>query len=172
MTSPSNPCHPERSEGSAVIASWIKIAFLAFSCAGTIAHAQETGNAKEWQTFSHLCGRLEYMWGVPANRQAKYFLEKRKPLSKVVLELFQWRESASCCSDLTLVESVTTKRDGSFDFTNSSRGRYFVVAHWKGTHSIAIDLGPQNAQQDDCAMQGLQIDEEGTLDKFITIKLD
>jgi hypothetical protein len=144
------------------------VALVGFT-ATVSANPQGNAAAKERRTFSRLCGRLEYVWAVPQDRHPKYSIEHRKPLSRTLLELFQWREGASCCSDLTLVESVATRRDGSFDFTNSSPGKYFVVAHWKGTHSLEIEITPSNGQEDDCTAQGLDIDENGKLDQFLTI---
>jgi hypothetical protein len=166
-------CHPEPSKGLAVARRLRKWA-LATVCvtATAFANAEDSSPTRDWRTFSRLCGRLEYMWTVPEGRQHKILVEHRKPLSKILLELFPWREGVSCCSDLTLVESVTTKRDGSFDFTSSSPGKYFVVAHWKGAHRLETEITRSNGQQDDCTAQGLDIDESGRLDKFLTIKLD
>lgn len=164
--------HSDRHKGFAVsgkLRNWV----LAIVCLTiTSANAQNATAPTESRTFRRLCGRLESMWGVPEGHCHKIWVEHRKPLPKTLLELFQWREGIRCCSDLTLVERVTTKRDGAFDFTNSAPGKYLVVAHSKGTHSLEIEIIPDDGQHDNCALQGLDIDESGKLDQFLTVKLD
>jgi hypothetical protein len=168
---PSRSCHPERSEGSAVVFRRAAVITMCLViCAPALARPDE--HANDWQSFTHLCGCLEYMWVVPEGRKNKILVEHRKPLPQTRLELFQWQEGASCCSDLTLVETVITKRDGSFDFTNSSPGKYFLVAHWKGTHSSEIEITSNSDKHDDCGAQGLGIDESGKLTKVLIIRLD
>jgi hypothetical protein len=89
------------------------------------------------------------------------------------MELFQRREDTPCCSGLLLTESVTTKRNGSFEFPKALPGSYFLVVHWKGNSpSRAITVTGEKREQEVCSEQGVDIDEEGKLQKFITITVD
>jgi len=89
------------------------------------------------------------------------------------MELFQRGEGALCCSGLLLIEGVTSKRDGSFEFTKGEPGNYFLVVHWKDiSPTLAITVTGNKKQQVVCSEQGVDINEEGKLQKFTTITLD
>jgi hypothetical protein len=153
----------------------VKRTLLLFVVCLSIAAYSEGQDRKasgDWDKFDRLCGRLEYTYAVPEGKHPKYSVEHRKALGRVPMELFQW-EDAPCCLGLSLTESVTTKRSGSFVFAKAKPGNYFLVVHWKGNSPArAITVTGTKEDQEVCSQQGVDINEEGKLQKFMMITVD
>ena len=165
-------CHPERSEGYGIMSQGKKLAILAVCLTiGGRSAAQNASTTGEWHTFDRVCGRL-YGTAVP-ERKDPQVLKPRKALSRVLLQLYQWQEGVPCCSGLNLVESVTTKRGGEFEFKKATSGRYFVVVNWNGfSPSLEITVAHKPSSRTVCSEQGLQIEDKDKLGKWMTITVD
>jgi hypothetical protein len=127
---------------------------------------------KPWEIDS-LCGKLEHIGKTPDRRHANNFSEKRKALRDVNLVLYDRRENESCCNSVNVVERVLTRRGGHFDFESKKAGDFWLVSDWHGKYyKLPVTYKPGKASTTVCSEQGIQFDDKGNADWWVTITVD
>jgi hypothetical protein len=132
-------------------------------------HGQEK---KPWDV-DRLCGRLEHIQRTPQRHDSNSYSEKRKALRDVSLSLYERRENQACCDGLNAVETAKTGRSGHFEFKTKKPGGYWLSTNWNGKRSTVpvVYERPKNPVSM-CAQQGIQLDEQGNAEWWITVTVD
>jgi hypothetical protein len=132
-----------------------------------------SAQSKKPATVDRLCGRVEHVQDIPDRKKPNNYSNKREGLKNLVLELYEWRDGAPCCTNLTRVDTRKSGKGGRFDFEPQKPGPYWLVTNWNERDcKLAIVLEPQKTSSTVCSEQGLQVDGEGNADWWVTITLD
>ncbi len=128
-----NPCHPERSEGSAVRrqrpgtlgeqhryrpyrgdAGGVETLRVPapFLAAILIVQGMNAQEKNPW-IVDRICGRVEHVQRIPIKKQPNNYTEKRKDLKGIPLELYESPGGAPCCDALKKVGSTISGKGGS-----------------------------------------------------------
>jgi hypothetical protein len=74
---------------------------------------------------------------------------------------------------LNPVETVTTGRSGHFEFKTKKLGSYWLATSWNGKeYKVAVEYKPTKNSQTLCSDQGIQLDDEGNANWWISIVVD
>jgi hypothetical protein len=134
-----------------------------------IFYAQEK---KPW-SVDRLCGRLDHVQRTPERHDPNSFSEKRKALRDVSLSLYERRENQTCCDGLNAVETTNTGRGGHFEFKTNKLGSYWLGTNWNGKNSsVPVIYEPQKNPVTICSEQGIQLDDQGNAEWWITVTVD
>lgn len=151
----------------------MKFAVLVLWITALVSHAQETHDTSKWHVMDRLCGRLVHAEQKRALDGGVAPTEKQRSLSKVPLEIYEWKDGTPCCEGLKMAGSVVTGWRGSFEFKKAPPGLYWVVARWNDKqYQLQVKFAPDRKSRTECLEQGFQIDSQGRLDEWITVTVD
>jgi hypothetical protein len=137
-----------------------------------VGHALYAQEQKPWNV-DRLCGRIEYVQKVPARNLSNTVSEKRKNLRGLPIELYEWRNGASCCGDLTHVGATTSGKGGHFEFKPEKPGHYWLTAKWnEKEYKVDVIFEPHKNSTTVCSEQGIQVDDAGNASWWLTITVD
>jgi hypothetical protein len=120
-----------------------------------------------------LCGRVEHVERTPERHDPNAYSEKRKALRDVSLSLFERRESEACCDGLKAIEATNTGRGGHFEFKTKKPGSYWLSTIWDGKNStVPVIYERQKNSATMCSEQGIQLDDHGKAEWWITVTVD
>jgi hypothetical protein len=103
----------------------------------------QTVDPEKWNTVERMCGKLERVEEIPVKGTTAAFTEKRQPIKKADIRLYQRGKATQCCGAGLLVAETVTSRGGDFIFRNPAPGSYWVVAVVDGKEYIhAIKYAP------------------------------
>ena len=127
---------------------------------------------KPW-TIGRLCGRLEHVERVPDRKHPETFSETRKALQGVPLVLYERHENESCCGDVTLIYTTMSGKRGLFSFKDVKPGLYWLEATWnERKYRVAVIQEPERKSLAICSEQGLEVNNAGNADWWITVTVD
>jgi len=145
------------------------LSLVALILIAQFSYAQE----KKLWNVDRLCGRLEHVQRSPGRHDPNNFSEKRKALRDVPMSLYERRENEACCDGLNAVETTKTGRGGHFALKTKKPGSYWLSTTWNGKNStVPVIYKPQKSPVTTCSEQGVQLDDQGNAELWITITVD
>ena len=127
-------------------------------------HSQEK---KPWE-ISQLCGRVDYVQRMPGGKSADTFVEKRRAIPDLIVELYE-----SSASNQPLDSARTDKR-GRFEFKTTHAGCYWLSMNWNNCRKcgLAVVFVPAKTSEATCSRQGIAIDDDGSAAWWVSIDVD
>jgi Prealbumin-like fold domain len=133
-------------------------------------HAQE--EHQPWRVY-RLCGRLEHVQRISGRKHSEHVAERRRPLRDASFSLYVRRENELCCNGLISIATSQTRKDGQFEFKNQKPGNYWLTANWgEKDYTTAVVFQPQKDSMTLYSGQGLQLDDQGNPNWWLTRTLD
>jgi hypothetical protein len=129
-------------------------------------------DSKPWNV-DRLCGQVEHVQKIPARNKPEISSEKRKPLTGVSLELYEWHEGTACCASSDRKDNTISQKRGYFEFSHESPGRYWLTMKWNGKdHRVPVVLEAPKNSVTLCSEQGIQLDDDGKASWWLTVTVD
>ena len=126
---------------------------------------------KPWNV-NRVCGRVEYVKRIPDKKHPSNYSEKRKNLRGVLLELYESDENPACCMMKNVGVAISGKA-GEFEFKPAKAGRYLLKASWnRKDYQVPINFEPQKKSSTVCSEQGIQIEDDGDANWWVTVTVD
>jgi hypothetical protein len=89
------------------------------------------------------------------------------------LSVFERSENEACCNGLKAVETTVTGRGGNFEFKTKKLGSYWLTTIWDGKNSaVPVIYERQKDSVTLCSEQGIQLDDHGKAEWWITVTVD
>jgi hypothetical protein len=146
----------------------VKAAAIAGTILAThIALSVQAQEKKPWKV-SELCGRVDYVQRMPEGKSAATFIEKRRPIPNLIIELYE--SSGSNKS----IDSARTDKRGGFEFKNPQAGSYWLSMNWNSCRKcgLAVVFAPAKSSGATCSRQGIAIDDVGSANWWTTVDVD
>jgi hypothetical protein len=143
-----------------------------FLAALLLVPAMKAQEKKPWKV-DRLCGRVEYVQKIPDRKRANIFSEKRRALKNLPVTLFERPKNVLCCESSDAVETVKTGRGGHFEFKTRKTGDFWLTMNWNGKgYKLPLIYNQQKNSPTICSEQGLALDDNGSVDWWVTITVD
>lgn len=131
--------------------------------------AQKTGP----QHLDHLCGVVDRLQLTAVRGFTRTFTDKRTPLPSLALVLYQQQNGQNCCEGLKQIATTVTDKNGRFDLPDVKYGHFWLSTKWNNkTYKYAFDHPFSTRPDMTCSLQGIDLDDDGSVQWWQTITLD
>jgi hypothetical protein len=146
----------------------VRAAVLAATILATLTASPIQAQEKKPWKVSQLCGRVDYVQRRPEGKSPDTFIEKRKPIPDLLVELYE-----STAGDRP-VDSTRTDKRGQFEFKNPQAGSYWLSMNWNSCRKcgLAVVFAPAKSSGATCSRQGIAIDDGGSANWWTTVDVD
>jgi hypothetical protein len=153
------------------VVSFMKTPLIAVVIVG-LCRSSLAQHERKWDV-DRLCGRVDQAQIIPERKFATTFSERRRGLRDLPMALFERRDGQPCCDALVALETTKTGRNGRFEFKTKNPGDFWRMTNWNAKqYKIAVVSKQQKDSSAMCSKQGIDLDDTGNADWWVTITLD